>query len=152
MNISLEILDKSLLNKLKEIERELPDQVDKALFDAAAYGASLILDRTEKGDGVDGAFAPYSKQYAAAKKAGWPRTKTRSAFSGDATGIVNLMVTGKMLSAITPRKGRGYSEIRFSTATANKKAFFNNQKRPFFKFNMTEQRLIVARIKKRLFG
>ena len=151
MKIDISLSTKSILDKLEKMERELPAQLDTALYSAAQFGASIILDRTEKGEGINGPFAPYSARYAKAKREGWPKAKGRSAFSGDPTGVVNLNVTGEMTGSMVAKKGRGYAEIKFSKPSAAKKAFFNNKKRPFFGFSRGERTRLVNHIKKVLF-
>lgn len=151
MRIDISLSTKALKDRLAKIERELPNELDTALFATAQMGEAIILDRTEKGQGIKGAFAPYSILYAKAKREGWPKTRNRSAFSGDPSGVVNLNVTGEMTSSMVAKKGRGYAEIKFSKPSAARKAYFNNKTRPFFGFSRGERQRLVNYFKKRLF-
>jgi hypothetical protein len=125
------------LNKTK---LEIQLSIKKSLMKTAQYGTQIILDRTEKGIGYLGKFAPYSPAYRKAKAEGWNRAGTnRRAFGGDSSGIVNLNVHGEMLSSIQQRGlGSNVVEIFFGRATEAKKAAFNSQKRKFFGFNDAE--------------
>ena len=151
MRIDISLSTKAIKDRLQKIERELPNELDTALFETAQVGIAIILDRTEKGIGIKGAFAPYSKRYAKEKREGWPKDKYRSSFSGDPSGVVNLNVTGEMTDSIVPKKNRGFAEIKFSKPSAAKKAYFNNKKRPFFGFSRGERQRLVNYLKKRLF-
>lgn len=151
MRIDISLSTAAIKDRLKQIERDLPKELDTALYETAQVGAAIILDRTEKGQGIKGAFAPYSARYAKEKREGWPKDKYRSSFSGDPSGIVNLNVTGEMTDSMIPIKGRGFAKIKFSKPSAAKKAFFNNKKRPFFGFSRGERQRLVNYLKKRLF-
>lgn len=152
MKLTISLSTKAFEDRVKQMEREVPKQIDLALYSAGQFAISIILDRTEKGMGIDGLFAPYSARYAKAKREGWPATKGRSAFGGDPSGVVNLNVTGEMTSGITATKYRGYTRIGFTNPRASKKAYFNNQKRPFFGLSRGERTRLVNHFKKRLFG
>lgn len=129
--------------------KALPNEVDMALQKTALAGIQIIQDRTAKGVGYLGKFAPYNPQYARAKAQGWPRTNTRRAFGGDPSGVVNLNVHGEMLSAMAQRKvSKGVREIFFTRATESQKAYWNNRKRKFFGFNDTEKRRLRQFFKK----
>lgn len=140
MNITISLNDKAIRQRLAEMERDLPDNLDKALAQTAFYGSNIIADRTKAGRGISGIFKPYSPQYAEFR-----RENGRGA-------NVDLNYTGQMMSSLTAFKRRGYAEIRFSNALANKKAYFNNKTRPFFGFNTTEKRQLLEFMKKRLFA
>lgn len=131
--------------------KALPQEIDMALQKTALAGIQIIEDRTERGTGYLGKFAPYDPQYARAKASGWPRTPTRRAFGGDPSGIVNLTVHGEMLASMAQRKvSQGVSEIYFTRATEARKAYYNNLKRKFFGFNQTEKRRLGQFFKKAL--
>lgn len=109
--------------------KALPAQIDQALSMTAQQGINIILNRTEKGIGYKSNFASYSPAYA----------KFR-AKKGRKTKPVDLMFSGRMLSSMSSRRvAKGVQEIYFDRATESRKAFFNNQKRPFFGFNQIEQ-------------
>ena len=139
MNVTITLNTKAITSRLKQIEREMPSQIDNALYATAQYGENIILNRTKKGQGISGMFARYTPKYAEFR-----RSKGRG-------NTVDLNFTGMMLGSMTASKGRGYAEIGFSRATESKKAYFNNQRRPFFGFNASERRKLIEFMKKRLF-
>lgn len=142
MKLDIKVDMAQVQKDLKKTQLEMNRLVKITLMKTAAYGEQIIKDRTEKGFGYEGKFAPYSPAYRKAKAKGWKANqKTREpSFSGDASGIVNLTVTGEMLSSIQQRNlGSNVVEIFFGRATEAKKAAFNNQKRKFFGFNAGEQ-------------
>jgi hypothetical protein len=142
---STAVIDTSEVDALfKRIDKQFSKDIVKALNVTAMKGVNMILDRTEKGKGYESRFARYTPEYAKRKAEGWPRAKNRPAFSGDPSGNVNLQVTGKMLSSMTTRldKPKLTAEIAFTRANESKKAYYNNQKRPFFGFNQREQRYL----------
>tara|TARA_R100001440_G_scaffold50899_1_gene70878 strand:- start:117 stop:533 length:417 start_codon:yes stop_codon:yes gene_type:complete len=111
--------------------RKLLGSTKKALSITAQKGVEIILDRTEKGIGFKGKFKPYSKQYLLQKS------------KKDKTGIVNLIMTGQMLGAMTTKANRRQAEIFFVGREQNKKATFNNRKRPFMGFNKREEKRLA---------
>jgi len=123
--------------------KDLPDIVSLNLYKTAQAGIQVIQDRTEKGKGYEGRFMKYTPAYAKSKAEGWPKTETRSAFSGDPSGVVNLMVTGNMLGSIIAERKSDLAKIKFARATESKKAFYNNRIRPFFGFNDSEKRALT---------
>lgn len=140
MKVDISLSTGALAQRLAQIERELPAQLDNALYATAQLGENLILDRTQRGIGIMGTFSPYSVGYALFRQ-----KKGR--------GInVDLNFTGSMLGSMVADKNRGYAEIKFSRASESRKAYFNNQKRPFFGFNANEKRRLVEFMKKRLFA
>jgi len=139
MRIDVSLNTKSITAKLAKIERDMPAQIDTALFATAQYGENIILARTESGRGISGAFKPYTPKYAIFRKEKGRGTR------------VDLNFTGAMLGSMTALKNRGYAEIKFARATENKKAYFNNQRRPFFGFNQNERRKLIEFMKRRLF-
>lgn len=134
--------------KLDEIMKTMPQKVERALSITAMTGINIILDRTAKGQGINGPFARYTPAYAARKAQGWPSTKTQRAFGGDPSGVVNLMVRDEMLSSMTS-KAKGFTaSIFFARATENNKAYWNSRKRPFFGFNPQEKRTLTKQFQK----
>lgn len=120
--------------------KDLPEIISTALHKTAQAGIQVIQDRTEKGVGYEGRFKKYTPEYARYKASGWPKGETRSAFSGDPSGIVNLQVTGDMLGNMSAFKRSDYATIKFTRAVEAEKAFYNNRTRPFFGFNESEKR------------
>lgn len=138
MNIDISIDGKFAKRFLDAALEGVTKKTESSLKVAAIKAEQIILDRTEKGVGYKGRFAPYSSGYAKAKRAGWKKTTSRKGFSGDTSGIVNLMVTGNMLSSITHKVKKDQARLFFTRATEAKKAAFNNAKRPFFGLNQGE--------------
>lgn len=128
---------------LDNLMKQMPQKVERALSITAQQGINIILDRTEKGRGINGPFTRYTPAYAKRKAEGWPSTKTQRAFSGDPSGIVNLNVRGEMLASMTSKAKRTTATIFFSRATENNKAYWNSRKRPFFGFNDQEKRTLA---------
>ena len=146
MNITLDVDISKVQKELKKTQLEMNRLISKSLLKTAQYGTQIILDRTSKGIGYEGKFAPYSPAYRKAKAEGWNKAGSgRRAFGGDKSGIVNLTVHGEMLSSIQQRGlGSNVVEIFFGRATEAKKAAFNNQKRKFFGFNDSERTRLNA--------
>lgn len=140
MNVDLSLNVDEVMKSLNKSKAEIAVIVEKSLMKTAQFGTQIILDRTEKGVGYAGRFAPYSPAYRKAKAAGWKATPTRRGFGGDSSGVVNLNVSGSMLSSIQQRAlNQNAVRIYFGRATEAKKAAFNNERRPFFGFNNKEQ-------------
>jgi len=152
MKVDVRIDAKRLHTYIKRAIKDMPQEIDRALYKTSQQGVNVILNRTEKGTGTDGAFKRYTPAYATIKAEGWPGTKTRRAFGGDPSGVVNLMVSGNMLSSMTATKPKNHrSRITFSRATEAKKAFWNNQQRKFFEFNQKEVNKLSSFFRKELF-
>ena len=121
----------SLKQIVKRRKKRLLGSVKKALSITAEKGVQIILDRTEKGIGFKGKFKPYSEKYFIQKS------------KKDKTGIVNLMMTGQMLGAMTTKANRRQAEIFFIGSNQNKKATFNNKTRPFMGFDKREEKRLA---------
>jgi hypothetical protein len=141
--VKVDIKPKSFKGIAKKRQAEIKAGITKALSKTAQVGINIILDRTEKGQGYEGKFKPYSKGYAIAKKNGWPRSKDRRSFSGDASGIVNLNVTGTMIGGMTSKANSKRAVIFFTNPKITKKAVHNNKTRPFFGFNRLEEKQLA---------
>ena len=140
MKLEIKIDSSQVEKDLKKTQLEMNRLISKTLMKTAIYGTQIIEDRTKKGVGYLGKFAPYSPAYRKAKSSGWEATKKRRKFSGDKSGIVNLTLHDEMLSSMTQRTlGSNVVEIFFGRAPEAKKAAFNNEKRKFFGFNAGEQ-------------
>lgn len=140
MNVNLSLNVAEVQKSLNKSKAEIQALVEKSLLKTAQYGTQIILDRTEKGVGYLGPFAPYSPAYRKAKAAGWKATPKRRGFGGDSSGVVNLSVHGTMLSSIQQRAlSQNTARIYFGRATEAKKAAFNDERRPFFGFSSKEQ-------------
>ena len=121
----------SLNQIVKKRKKRLLGSVKKALSITAEKGVQIILDRTEKGIGFKGKFKPYNKQYLFEKS------------KKDKSGIVNLMMTGQMLGAMTTKANRRQAEIFFIGSNQNRKATFNNRTRPFMGFDKREEKRLA---------
>ena len=121
----------SLKQIVKRRKKRLLGSVKKALSITAEKGVQIILDRTEKGIGFKGKFEPYSEKYFIEKS------------KKDKTGIVNLMMTGQMLGAMTTKANRRQAEIFFIGSNQNRKATFNNRTRPFMGFDKREEKRLA---------
>lgn len=114
---------------LDKTVKQMPQEIDRALAITAQQGTNIILDRTESGRGYLGSFKPYSVAYARFR-----------AKNGRQVSPVNLNYSGRMLSSVSNRRlSRGVQEIYFTRAAEARKAYFNNQTRPFFGFNVKEK-------------
>ena len=152
MKVDVRIDAKRLQTYIKRAIKDMPQEIDRALYKTGQQGVNVILDRTEKGTGTDGAFKRYTPAYATIKAEGWPGTKTRRAFGGDPSGTVNLMVTGEMLGSMTATKPKNHrTRITFLRSSEAKKAFWNNRQRKFFEFNQKEVNKLGGFFRKELF-
>ena len=143
--VKVDIKPKSFKGIAKKRQAEIKAGIKLALSKTAQVGINIIQDRTEKGQGYEGKFKAYSKGYAKAKKSGWPKSKDRSSFSGDASGIVNLNVTGSrgMLASMTSKANSSRAVIFFTNPNATEKAVHNNKTRAFFGFNRLEEKQLA---------
>ena len=131
MNITLG--SAKLTARLKQLENGLPEKIDKALEIVASEGARNIADRGKKGRGYKGVFAPYTPAYAKVRRK-----------KGRQVAYVDLNDTGKMWGGISAAlEKRGIAKIYFIGENANKKAYFNNKKRPFFGFSDKDRRALL---------
>lgn len=141
--VKVDIKPKNFKGIAKKRQKEIQAGIKLALSKTAQVGINVIQDRTAKGDGYEGKFKRYSKGYAKAKKQGWPKSKDRSSFSGDASGIVNLNVTGKMISGMTSKANSSRAVIFFTNPKITKRAAKNDSIRPFFGFNRLEEKQLA---------
>lgn len=140
MNTTVVFDSKSLERNLNKIQRQMPQLIDRALIQTAQHGTNVILDRTERGMGYAGKFAPYTPEYRKRKAEGWSATARTRGFGGAPSSPVNLNLRGEMLGSMASQMvKRGVARIYFTRASEAKKAAFNNAKRPFFGFNASEQ-------------
>tara|TARA_R110000823_G_scaffold234180_1_gene360444 strand:- start:45 stop:467 length:423 start_codon:yes stop_codon:yes gene_type:complete len=113
---------------IDELKKKLPQEISRALIRTANYGIRIIQKRTLSGSGYEGKFQPYTPKYA--------KFKLRY----DRSGIVNLNYRGTMQSSMAARMIRkNVAQIYFTRATEAKKAAMNNELRPWFGFNRSEQ-------------
>lgn len=106
----------------------------RALLRTAITGVNIILDRTEDGKGYNGAFKPYSANYALFRAA-----------KGRGT-TPNLIYTGSMTESMTQNVvSESEARIFFIRASEARKAAFNDRIRPFFGFNNSEKQVLRKR-------
>ena len=144
--VKVDIKPKSFKGIAKKRQAEIKAGIKLALSKTAQVGINIIQDRTAEGDDINGQrFERYSKYYAIAKKEGWPKSKDRSSFSGDASGIVNLNVTGSrgMLASMTSKANSSRAVIFFTNPNATEKAVYNNKTRAFFGFSRLEEKQLA---------
>ena len=141
--VKVDIKPKSFKGIAKKRQAEIKAGIKLALSRTAQVGINIIQDRTEKGQGNEGKFKAYSKDYAIAKKEGWPKSKDRSSFSGDASGIVNLNVTGKMTGGMTSKANSSRAVIFFTNPKITERAMINDSIRPFFGFSRLEEKQLA---------
>ena len=121
--------DKPLILSLDRKLKKMPQNIDRALAITAQQGLNMILARTAKGKGTNFPFKSYSDKYARFR-----------AQKGRKIAPVDLNFTGRMLGSLTTERVRsGVQRIKFSRAEESRKAYFNNQTRPFFGFNQREK-------------
>lgn len=122
----------------RRIRERILDQRKRALMRTAIKGTEIILNRTERGMGVDGRFKPYSTKYAEFRR------------SRGATLTPNLFLTGRMLGNVTQTANSKQARIFFSNAEQARKATRNDQLRPFFSFNKQETAELAAFFRREL--
>jgi len=132
--MKIELGSSKLTARLNRLEKDLPKKIDKALQIVASEGARNIVQRGNKGRGYLGRFAPYSPAYAKIRQK-----------KGRQVAFVDLNDTGQMWSSLTSTlESRGVAKIYFADATANRKGYFNNKKRPFFGFNSKDKKKLLT--------
>lgn len=117
--------------RVTTLQKQVSDKMRKALAVAGTQALTMIKRRTNKGQGLDGKFKPYSKEY-----------KKYKAEKGKSTNVVNLRDTATMMTSMISRIQGDTALIYFATSESNKKAYFNNKLRPFFDLTKEEQKKI----------
>jgi len=142
MQISVEGNFRGINKFLNVTKKQLQESLKNALSITAQDGVRIIKERTAKGEGYKGKFAPYSKGYAELKANGWKAGTFEDdprSFSGDASRVVNLFVRGAMLGGMATTVDNEKATIYFTTGELSKRAAKNDKTRPFFGFNAREQ-------------
>ena len=120
--------------------RDLKRGVTKGIAAAALKGKEIIDNRTADGIGINGAFAPYTKNYLKSlEAAGYPTTPVDLENEGDMLRSMQAKVTSS-----------NEAMLYFDNALQAKKAAFNNQSRPFFGFNDKEEKRLANVFRKQL--
>lgn len=117
------------INRLKSrIGRAIP----KALNRSGEKTVQTIVERTERGVGLNGAFKRYSREYADYRAEKGRGTKP------------DLNFSGRMLSNLgVERKNRNTVKVAFSRNEEKQKAKFNQKKRPFVGVRPQEVKFIT---------
>lgn len=108
-------------------QNQISKELRTALAKAGSLAKQIILQRTEKGQGVEGKFEQYTAKHAKRRK------------KNTLPAIPDLRFTGEMFKAFNVRIKADYAELYFVSAEQNKKAFFNDKIRPFFDLNNKEK-------------
>jgi hypothetical protein len=128
VKVEIDFDSKGVERSLEKAVKGMGKSIDFALQRTALHGSNIITDRTKKGVGYMGKFAPYSAGYA----------KFRNK-KGRQSKIVDFNFSGKMLASIAAKStGNNTARIYFARATESKKAAMLNIKRPWFGFNQNE--------------
>lgn len=122
------------LNALKSrIKRSIP----KALNRSGEKTVQTIVERTERGIGLKGAFKRYSTEYADYRSESGRGTKP------------DLNFSGRMLSNLgVERAGTNKIKVAFSRKEEERKAKFNQKTRPFIGVRPTEVKFITDAFKR----
>ncbi len=126
-------LDK-ISKKYKNLEKNLVN--NELMTKVATNAKAIIVTRTLKGESVNGgAFKEYSPEY-----------KNQRAKKGRSL-TPNLSWSGRMLSSITHKiLSKTKVMLTFSRGEEGKKAYFNDQTRPFFSLNQQEMATINEKV------
>jgi phage gpG-like protein len=116
---------------VSSVQKQISDKMRKALAVAGTKALTMIKRRTNKGNGLNGKFKPYSKSYQAYKV-----KKGKNPF------VVNLRDGGDMMKSMTARIQGDTALIYFTTSESNKKAYFNDKIRPFFDLTNDEKKKV----------
>jgi len=128
LNIEVLTDPKNIADVANKERKRIMRKKRMALLRTAIHGTNIILDRTEKGYGYNGAFKSYSPGYSL-KRAAEGRTLTP-----------NLFYTGRMLGSMTQKViSNDEARIFFTNADSSIKAAENERTRPFFGFNEGEK-------------
>jgi len=140
--IALKIDTRQLDKRLATIVQKQPKKVKKALGRTALLGVNILLERLEEGQGLNGAFKPYSDSYA------WTRQNTPPVAQVD---FVDLNRTGKMTSDLTvTRWTTKKAVISATSALSKKKIAHTDRQRRWFGFKPDEEKRLVRFFGKQL--
>lgn len=140
--IALKIDRSQLDKKLDAIVKEQPKKVGKALGKTASLGINILLDRLTVGQGLKGAFKPYSEQYAWHRQNVKPKAQVK---------FVDLKRTGAMWGSLTITKLTRSQAVISGTDAFNRKKIANTDKqRRWFGFTPDEEKRLVRFFGKKL--
>ena len=138
--IALQIDTRQLDKRLATIVREQPKKVQKALGKTASTGIRWILRRTNEGQGLKGAFKPYSENYALFRE-----------LHGRPTAVVDLNFFGDMQKDLAVTKlTASKAVISAISALEKKKIAKTDKQRPWFGFKPAEEKRLVRFFGKQL--
>lgn len=137
MRLNVTFKKAAVENKIKSLMRKLPAEADKALAKAAINLTSNIKRRVARGRGLGGSpFAPYDPAYA----------KFR-AKRGRTVAPVDLNFSGKMLGSMNGSLDRrGVAKVAFTSVAQSRKAYFTDQRRPWFGIDQDGRRTVKESI------
>lgn len=142
MTVTVKVNSKGVEAYIKRVMKDMPKELDRALYKTAQQGINVIQNRTEKGAGTNGRFAPYTQDY----------EKWKSKYVKNWQGLVDLTVSGEMLAAMTASKPKNHrSRLGFTNREDAAKALGNHRRRRFFELNDKEIDRLGAFFKKELF-
>ena len=113
--------------ELERLSNNIKRAIPKSLNRAGEKTKELIVNRTARGEGLNGAFKRYNNDYRDFRKAKGRSTKP------------DLNFSGRMLSSIdVERVSTNKVIVGFKRKEEEKKAKFNQKSRPFFGVKSTE--------------
>tara|TARA_R110002074_G_scaffold147303_2_gene297905 strand:+ start:616 stop:1095 length:480 start_codon:yes stop_codon:yes gene_type:complete len=156
LTLSVKVKPKDLAKMLKQEKADIARGINKAIGLTAAKGKDIILSRTNKGVGVNGAFARYSgsltKGFWKGQKGSGYLAYRKYELKKNKPSLVNLNATGEMLRNVQSRnKDSRTAEVYFSNRNAAEKAAWNDRIRPWFSFNDGEENRLRKVFQRELF-
>ena len=144
LTFGVTVKPKQLFKLVKRERDAITRGIDKAIGLTAAKGKDILLSRTKKGDGVDGAFSGYSgsltKGFWKGQRGSGYLAYRKYELGKKNPSLVNLNATGEMLRNVQSRnKDSRTAEIYFSNRNASEKAAWTDSTRPWFSFNDREE-------------
>lgn len=123
---------KKFKSDLRHFKSKIKRAIPKALNRSGEKTKQIILDRTSRGVGLNGAFKKYNSNYRDYRKK-------------EGRGIKpDLNFSGRMLSNIDVEKvSTNKVLVNFKRKEEEKKAMINNKTRPFFGVRPQEEKFIV---------
>ena len=123
--------------QLERLSNNIKRAIPKALNRSGEKTKELILNRTARGEGLNGAFKRYNKSYRDFRSAKGRSTKP------------DLNFSGRMLSSMdVERRSTNKVIVGFKRKEEEKKAKFNQKTRPFFGVKTSEMGQIENAFKK----
>jgi len=133
--IRTEVYPKKASDLTKKEREQLKRDIPIGLSRAAQSGVNIILDRTAKGQGIDGPFQRYSDRWLKTRRELGLRTHPVTLEFGLSRSDDRWINSPTMLSQMASKPMANHVKIYFTGKDAQKKAAMNNKTRPFFGFN-----------------